>query len=61
VTVVAAVLVISSWPDPDSFTIRVVIATAVQFGLIAAVAARLTPSASGTNHHVRRLVAGCAH
>jgi Protein of unknown function (DUF998) len=42
VTVVAAVLVISSWPDPDSFTIRVVIATAVQFGLIAAVAARLT-------------------
>jgi hypothetical protein len=35
---VAAVVVISAWPHPDSFTIRIVIATAVQFGFIAAVA-----------------------
>jgi hypothetical protein len=40
VTVVAA-LVLSGWPDPDGFTTRIVIATAVQFALVAAVAARL--------------------
>jgi hypothetical protein len=37
----AAALVLSGWPDPDSLTIRIVIATAVQFGFVAAVAARL--------------------
>ena len=35
---VAAVVVISAWPHPDSFTTRIVIATAVQLGFIAAVA-----------------------
>ena len=40
VTVVAA-LMLSGWPDPDGFTTRIVIATAVQFGLVAAVAAHL--------------------
>jgi len=38
---VVAALVLSRQPDPDSFTIRIVIATAVQFGFVAAVAARL--------------------
>jgi Protein of unknown function (DUF998) len=41
VATVAAALVLSGWPDPDSLSIRIVIATAVQFGLVAAVAARL--------------------
>jgi hypothetical protein len=41
VATVVAALVLSRWPDADSFTIRIVIATAVQFGFVAAVAARL--------------------
>jgi hypothetical protein len=41
VAIVVAVLVLSGWPDLDSFSIRIVISTAVQFGLVAAVAARL--------------------
>jgi hypothetical protein len=41
VATVVAALVLSGWPDPDSLTIRIVIATAVQFGFVAAVAARL--------------------
>ena len=41
VATVVAALVLSRQPDPDSFTIRIVIATAVQFGFVAAVAARL--------------------
>jgi hypothetical protein len=41
VAIVVAVLVLSRWPDLDSFSIRIVISTAVQFGLVAAVAARL--------------------
>src|SRR6266508_2212237 len=41
VATVVAALGLSQQPDPDSFTIRIVIATAVQFGFVAAVAARL--------------------
>jgi hypothetical protein len=41
VATVAAFLVLSGWPDWNSLSIRIVIATAVQFGLVAAVAARL--------------------
>ena len=41
VATVVAALVLSGWPDLDSFSIRIVISTAVQFGLVAAVAARL--------------------
>jgi hypothetical protein len=41
VGIVVAALVLSGWPDLDSFTTRIVIATAVQFGLVAAVATRL--------------------
>jgi hypothetical protein len=36
-----AALALSAWPDLDSYTTRIVIATAVQFGFLAAVAARL--------------------
>jgi hypothetical protein len=35
------VLVLASWPDQDSLSLRLVIASAIQFGFIAAVAARL--------------------
>jgi hypothetical protein len=35
------VLVLASWPDPDSLSVRLVIASAIQFGFVAAVAARL--------------------
>jgi Protein of unknown function (DUF998) len=52
VATVAAALVLSGWPDPDSLTIRIVIATAVQFGFLAAVAARLRrglPQATSTS------------
>jgi Protein of unknown function (DUF998) len=36
-----AVLVLASWPDTDSLSLRLVLATAIQFGFLAAVAARL--------------------
>jgi Protein of unknown function (DUF998) len=36
-----AVLVLASWPDPDSLSLRLVLATAIQFGFLAAVATRL--------------------
>jgi hypothetical protein len=52
VATVAAALVLSGWPDLDSFTTRIVIATAVQFGFLAAVAARLRrglPGATATS------------
>jgi hypothetical protein len=35
------VLVLASWPDQDSLSLRLVIASAIQFGFVAAVAARL--------------------
>jgi Protein of unknown function (DUF998) len=35
------VLVLASWPDPDSLSLRLVIASAIQFGFVAVVAARL--------------------
>jgi uncharacterized protein DUF998 len=41
VATIVAVLVLSAWPDGDSFTIRITIATAVQFGFLAAVAIHL--------------------
>jgi Protein of unknown function (DUF998) len=41
VATAVAALVLSGWPDWNSFSIRIVIATAVQFGFVAAVAARL--------------------
>jgi hypothetical protein len=48
VAIIAAVLVLIAWPDSDSYTIRITIATAVQFGFIAAVATRLTQHHSDT-------------
>jgi hypothetical protein len=33
-----AVVVVSAWPDLDSFTVRTVVATAIQFGLVAVLA-----------------------
>jgi hypothetical protein len=41
VATVAVFLALSGWPDWNSLSIRIVIATAVQFGFVAAVAARL--------------------
>ncbi|MGH3385996.1 MAG: DUF998 domain-containing protein [Nocardioidaceae bacterium] len=41
VTAVAAVLVVSAWPHLDSLSIRIVIATGIQFGLVAVLAAHL--------------------
>lgn len=35
------VLVLASWPDQDSLSLRLVIASAIEFGFVAAVAARL--------------------
>ena len=49
-----AALVLSGWPGPDGFTTRIVIATAVQFGLVAGVAARLRRGAAGRDPHGRR-------
>jgi hypothetical protein len=41
VVVVGAVLVLVGWPDPDSFAMRTVVATAVQLGYLAVLAAHL--------------------
>jgi len=38
---VIAAIVIGAWPDINSFSIRIVVATAVQFGFLAAVAVHL--------------------
>ena len=38
---VVAVFVIAVWPDLTSLPIRLVVATAVQFGLVALIAVRL--------------------
>jgi hypothetical protein len=56
VAIIAAVLVLSAWPDGDSFTIRITIATAVQFGFVAAVATTLTRHHGGrdTGRHESR-------
>ena len=37
----AAVLVLASWPDTDGVSVRLVIASAILFGFVAATAARL--------------------
>lgn len=56
-----AVLVLASWPDQDSLSLRLVIASAIQFGFVAAVAARLkgglpdAEAASAAARHTRRL------
>jgi hypothetical protein len=56
-----AVLVLASWPDQDSHSLRLVIASAIQFGFVAAVAARLmgglpdAETASPATRHARRL------
>lgn len=41
VATVVAALAAGAWPDPDSLSVRLVIATAIQFGFVAAVAAHL--------------------
>ena len=41
VATAVAVLVLTSWPDLDSLSVRLVLATAIQFGFVAAMAARL--------------------
>jgi hypothetical protein len=41
VTSVIAVFVISAWPDLNSLSVRIVIATAIQFGLVAVSATRM--------------------
>jgi len=54
-----AVLVLASWPDQDSLSLRLVIASAIQFGFVAAVAARLMDglpdAASPAARRARRL------
>ena len=58
----AAALVLASWPDTDSVSVRLVIASAILFGFVAATAARLmrglplaaeTPAAEGRAHDLR--------
>jgi hypothetical protein len=55
-----AVLVLASWPDPDSLSLRLVLATAIQFGFLAVVAAHLlrglpdTPAATPAARRARR-------
>ncbi len=46
--VVLMVVVLSAWPHPDSFIIRTLIATAVQFSFLAALAMRLQPGSTDT-------------
>ena len=48
IAAVVAVTVLIAWPDLDSFSVRAVVASALQFGVLAAVAAHLirAPSAS---------------
>jgi hypothetical protein len=41
VATLVAFLVLSAWPDPGSLPIRIVVATALQFGLVVAMAAHL--------------------
>jgi hypothetical protein len=58
---VVAVLVLESWPDLDSLSVRLVIGTATIFGLVAALAARLMSGPSGPvpprgHHHHRATV-----
>jgi Protein of unknown function (DUF998) len=36
---ILGVVLVSAWPDPASFTVRIVLATAIQFAFVAAVAA----------------------
>jgi hypothetical protein len=38
---VVAVLLLASWPDLDGISVRLVLASAIQLGLVAALAARL--------------------
>ena len=45
VAAVPAIVVVTAWPDPDSFATRIVVATAVQFGSLTAVALHLRRSA----------------
>jgi drug/metabolite transporter (DMT)-like permease len=52
VATVVAVLVLVSWPDPDGLSVRLVLASAILFGFVAALAARLMrglPDAAGTS------------
>jgi hypothetical protein len=44
---IVAALAIAAWPDPASFTIRIVVASAVQFGFVAALAASMLRRAAG--------------
>ena len=41
VATAVATLAVSLWPDPDSISVRLVLATAIVFGFVAALAARL--------------------
>ena len=41
VVTVVAVLLLASWPDLDGISVRLVLASAIQLGLVAALAARL--------------------
>ena len=58
----AVALVLASWPDADGVSVRLVIASAILFGFVAATAARLirglpvaieTSAASGPTRHLR--------
>ena len=42
-----AALVLTLWPDPDSISVRLVLASAILFGFVAAVAARLASELAG--------------
>jgi len=52
VATAVAVLVVTSWPDLDNLSVRLVLASAIQFGFVAALAARLLrglPAAAATS------------
>ena len=62
VATAVAVLVLASWPDTDGVSVRLVIASAILFGFVAATAARLmrglpvaaeTSDATGSAHGLR--------
>jgi hypothetical membrane protein len=61
VAAVVAALVVASWPDMDSLSVRLVLSSAIQFGFVAALAARLLrglPAAAATPTQPERLPGG---
>jgi hypothetical protein len=58
-----AALAISFWPDIEGLSVRLVAATAIQFGLVAALAARLkadVPTAASAHDRTKSQIGGVA-